>query len=415
MSIVLKDVTLNNKKTDILIEDNIIKKIGENLSADTVIDCKNKAALPGLINLHTHASMTLLRGYADDMKLQEWLNEKIWPVEAKLTDDDIYWGTKLACLEMIKTGTTCFNDQYFRLEPAAKAVEEMGMRAFLSSVFLDVFDSGDQKGDTEKIVKKLKEDFSDLITPCLGPHALYTVNADNLKWIKEFADKNDLLIHFHLSETEQEVKDCEKNNGKRPVHYLEELGFLGKNLICAHGVWFDDKEIEVLAKNDVKIAHCPVSNMKLSVGSAIRFNELNKAGVIIGLGTDGTASNNSLDMFQEMKTAAILQKYVTNNPEILDAKQTFEMATLNGAKALNLDAGIIEEGKLADLILIDLNNISMVPGHNLTSDLVYSANGSIVTDMIINGKIVMQDRKVENEQEIIKKGKEAAKKLVNFK
>ncbi len=412
-SILIKNVILKGKEQDVLIEGNKIKEIGKvNEEAEFKIDGKNKAILPGLINLHTHGPMTLLRGFADDMTLHEWLNKKIWPVEAKLTYDDITWGTKFACLEMIKTGTTCFNDQYFHARTSAKAVEDLGMRAFLSGVFLDHFDGVDQKEYSKKLMKDLRDEFGELITPCLGPHAIYTVGKDNLQWIKKLADKEKLLIHMHLSESEKEVEDCVKEHGKRPVHYLEDIGFLGENVIFAHGVWFTDDEIKTLAKYKVKIAHCPVSNMKLSVGNAIRYEALLNAGINMGLGTDGTASNNTLDMFEEMKIAALLQKMMTNRQTVLNAHQAFDMATIGGAKALGLNAGRVEEGKLADVILVNLKDIQLCPGHNLISDVVYAANGTCVDTTIVNGKILMHNRKVEGEEEIIEKARECALDLV---
>jgi len=417
MSILIKNVLLNGKETNIKIEENRIAEIGKKSRAEFVIDGKNKAAIPGLINTHTHAAMTLMRSYADDLELHDWLSNHIWPLEAKLTEDDVYWGTKLACLEMIKSGTTCFNDMYWHTKGSAKAVEESGIRGVLSAVLIDLFNEEKTKEQislNKKLFKEFKK-FCSRVIFALGPHALYTVSKEGLQWCAEFARENNLLVHFHLSETEQEVKDCIKKNKKRPVEYLESIGFLGPNMIACHSVWLNKKEIQILAKHKVKIAHNPTSNMKLAVGSALNYAEMKKAGLTVSLGTDGCASNNNLDMFESMKFATLLQKFHTNKQRIMPAQESFELATINGAKALNLSAGKIEEGRLADIVLVNLKKPELTPGHNLISDLVYSANGSCVDTVICDGKILMQNRVAKNEQEIIEEAKETAKNLVSRK
>jgi 5-methylthioadenosine/S-adenosylhomocysteine deaminase len=416
MSILIKNVLLDGKKKDVFIEGNIIKEIGENIDCecDETIDGQGKAIIPSFVNAHTHAAMTLMRGYADDMQVMQWLEEKIWPLEGKLTEDDVYWGTKLACLEMIKSGTTFFNDMYWHYHGTARAVEEMGIRAAVSAVFIDLFDENKAKEQIEHNKKLFEETkkYSDRIIFALGPHAIYTVSKESLIWAKKFADENGLLIHIHLSESKNEVDECIKKNSKRPVEYLDEIGFLGKNVITSHSIWLDDNEIDILAKNKVKVVHNPVSNMKLSSG-VFPYNKISeKLGKSnIALGTDGCASNNNLDMFEEMKFAALLQKLETNDPSSMPAQEAFDMATVNGAKVFNLDCGEIKEGKLADLLLIDLKNIGLLPRHNLISNLVYSANGSCVDTTICNGKILMQNRKVVGEEEILEKANEIAMKL----
>ncbi|MBU2565801.1 MAG: amidohydrolase [Candidatus Thermoplasmatota archaeon] len=413
MSILIKNVLLDKKETNIYIEDNIIQEIGKKTEANHVIDGKNKAIIPGMVNTHTHAAMCLFRGYADDMKLDEWLQNKIWPLESKLRGDDVYWGTKLACLEMIKTGTTTFNDMYFFMESAAKAVDEMGMRAVLSYGFIDLFN--DEK--REKEIKKTKETIrnienmhNDRIKPALGPHAVYTVSEEALRWIKNYADEKGLLVHFHLSETKKENIDFMKKHNKRPVKYLDEIGFLDKKLIAAHCIWLNDDDINLLEKHNVKISHNPASNMKLASGV---FNYQKMKKLIISLGTDGCASNNNLDMFEEMKIASLLQKSYFNDEALMPAKEIFSIATENGAKALGFSAGKIEEGKLADVLLIDLKRAELTPNHNLISNLVYSGNGSVIDTTICNGKILMENRKVKGEEEILEKGKKVAEDLIN--
>lgn len=416
MSILIKNAILNNKKQDIFIENNLIAKIGKNLEekADTIIDADNKAVLPSFINAHTHSGMTLMRGYADDMQVMEWLEKKIWPLEAKLTEEDVYWGTKLACLEMIKSGTTFFNDMYWHFHGTARAAEEMGMRAAISSVFIDLFDkekAKEQIRTTEKLFTESKK-YSDRIAFALGPHAIYTVSEESLRWASDFAKKNNLLIHIHLSESENEVKECVKNHKLRPVEYLDSIGFLGKNVIAAHSIWLDEKEIDILTERNVKIAHNPASNMKLSSG--ILPYEKMKDKLSITLGTDGCASNNNLDMFEEMKIASLLQKLNSEDPTAMPAQEAYDMATINGSKTFNLNCGSVKEGKLADLILVDLKNINLIPNHNLISNLVYSANGNCVDTVICNGKILMQGKSVEGEEEIIKKANEFANKLIKI-
>jgi 5-methylthioadenosine/S-adenosylhomocysteine deaminase len=417
MSILIKNTQLNGKETNIYIEGNRIIEIGGPLiEADTVISGNTQAAIPGLINTHTHAAMTLFRGYADDMELFEWLSKKIWPLEAKLTPDDVYWGTRLACLEMIKSGTTCFNDMYWHMLSAAQAVDDSGIRGVISGVVFDNFDP--KKGEAEYLrstseIHELSDKTSSRVMPAFGPHAVYTVSNELLMKIAEQARKENILIHMHLAETEKENQDYMERTGKRPVELLSELGFFGPDVIAAHSVWFNNKDIETLGKFDVKTSHNPISNMKLAIGKAISYKVLTSAGVTVSLGTDGCASNNNLDMFESMKIATLLQKFQTNDQIVMPTTEVFDMATINGAKTLRLDAGIIAEGKLADLLLVDIKHPAMTPNHDLISNLVYSANGSVVNTMICDGKIVMQDRKVEGELEVIEKCREHATRLMN--
>ncbi|NQU98705.1 amidohydrolase [Candidatus Woesearchaeota archaeon] len=411
MSIIIKNVSLNHKKKDIYIEDNKIKEINDsiNTEADHKIDGKNKAAIPSFVNAHTHAAMTLMRGYADDMNVMDWLQQKIWPLEEKMTEKDVYWGSKLACLEMIKSGTTFFNDMYWHFHGTARAVEETGIRAAISEVFIDLFD--ENKADENiKLNKKVYEEvkkYSDKVMFALGPHSMYTVSKKSLVWAKEFSDKNDVLIHIHTSESKKEVDDCLKQHKMRPIEYLEKIGVLGPRVLAAHSIWVNDKEIQLLKKYGVKIAHNPSSNMKLSSG-VLPYDKMK--GLCIALGTDGCASNNNLDMIEEMKFAALLQK-AQGNPTTMPAVEAFKMATINGAKAFKLNMGEIKEGKLADLLLINLKDINLTPAHHLISNLVYSANGSCVDTTICDGKVLMQNRKVKDEEEILEKASEVAKNL----
>jgi len=418
MSTLIKNVLVEGKKRNIYIEGNVIEEISGTKSskaAEFVIEGKDKAAIPGLFNAHTHAGTTLLRGYADDMQLQEWLETKIWPVEAKMTEDDVYWGTKLACLEMIKSGTTFFNDMYWHWRGSARAIAESGIRAALSAVFIDNFDEGvanEQMKRNEALYEESKKQVERIIFT-LGPHAIYTVSEESLCWVRDFADKHDLLVHIHLSEIKEEVEDCIKRYGLRPVEFLDSIDFLSPRTIACHCVHLSRKEMELLKKHDVKIVHNPTSNMKLSSGR-MPYEELKRAGLHsnIALGTDGCASNNNLDMFEEMKIASLFQKAFSGDTTCLPANETFELATRNAAKMFRLNSGVIAEGKLADVVLLDLKKVELVPNHNLTSNIVYSANGSCVDTVICDGRILMEGRHVEGEDEIKDKAKEIAYELV---
>ncbi len=415
MSILIKDVLHGGQPTDVYIEGKRIADIGSRLEAATTIDGSGLALLPGLINTHTHAAMTLFRGYGDDMELHEWLRDKIWPLEAKFRPEDIYWGTRLACLEMIRSGTTCFSDMYFHLDQQARAVEDSGIRAVLSEGFIDLLkpDLGERiLPKSMELVRKVREMNCDRITLALGPHALYTVSKESLHRMREISDKEDMLIHFHLSETKEEVDNCRKEFGKSPVEYLMDIGFLTPKLIAAHCVWLEKHEIEILAKAGVKVSHNPVSNMKLAVGRAMPYQQMKQAGMNVSLGTDGAASNNNLDMFESMKFASLLQKFAFNDPTIMPADEAFGLATINGAQALGIDTGSVEIGKLADLMLVDLKSPAFNPNHNIISNVVYSAGGSCVDTVICDGKVLMEHGRVEGEDEILEGARKVAQDLV---
>ncbi len=412
MTILIKGASLNRVTKDIYIEENVIKTVQDSidLHADTILSGAGKAVIPSFINGHTHAAMTLLRGYADDMHLQEWLEKKIWVLEAKMTEEDIYWGAKLACLEMIKTGTTFFNDMYWFWKGTARAVEEMGIRAAISAVFIDFFSqekANEQKALNEELFKESKG-FSERIHFTLGPHAIYTVSEESLRWAADFSRKNDLLLHIHLSETKKEVDDCIQTHGVAPVEYLERIGFLGPNVIACHGVWLSQEEIETMKRYDVKVVHNPVSNMKLSVGGTFPYERLRKAGITTCLGTDGCSSNNNLDMLETIKFASLLQKHHRGDSTALPAREAFELATIQGAKAFGLDCGTIEVGSLADIALVDLKRPELTPHFDLHSDLAYAANGSCIDTLICDGKVLMRERTVEGEEDILEGARQAA-------
>ena len=411
MGLLIRNVQLDGKPTDVLIEGNRFSSIGKGLDgpAEQTIDGSGMAMLPTFVNMHTHAAMTLMRSYADDLELHDWLKNYIWPLEAKLGEEDIYHGTRLACLEMIKSGTTCFNDMYWHFHGTARAVEEMGLRAVLSSVFIDFSDAAkavEQRKLSEKLFQESKN-YSDRIGFALGPHAIYTVSKDSLKWASRFAEENDIPVHIHLSETQKEVDDCLALYGLRPVEWLEKIGFLGPRVVAAHVLHVTDAEIGILARNKVNVVHNPASNMKLASGRFL-FRKMEARGVALSLGTDGCSSNNNLDMMEEMKIAALQAKLLHDDPTVLPASTAFEMATANGAKALRIDCGRIAEGKLADCMLVDLSNHRLAPGYRLIDDLVYSADRSCIDTVVCDGKILMRNGRVEGEDEIVATAREYA-------
>lgn len=405
----IKNILLDNEKKDILIEGNQFSKIDNEIaieSADIVIDGKNKAIIPPFYNSHTHAAMTLLRGYADDMPLHLWLNEYIWPFEAKMTAADIYMGSKLAILEMIKSGTVFFADMYWDVEETIRAAHEMGIRAAIGITMMDRL--GEEKIKRNFQFLRNWKDASGLIQLTLAPHAIYTVSESLLRQTSEIAQETNTVLHIHLSETEQEVKDCIAHNGLSPVRWLESIGFLNSNVVAAHVVHVDQEEIAILKERNVTVVHNPVSNMKLSSG-IFPSKEMSEAGCHVALGTDGCSSNNNLDMRESMKVASLLAK-VNYNPETLPVEEIYEWATINGAEAFGINAGIIAEGKLADALLVDLTNERLVPNYNLLSNWVYSADNSCIDTVICNGKLLMHNRKVEKEDEIIAKSIELTQK-----
>ncbi len=373
--------------------------------------------VPGLLNGHTHAAMTLLRGFADDMPLKSWLEEKIWPLEAKLTEEDVYWGAKLACLEMIKTGTTTFVDMYHFFPGTARAVDEMGLRGMLTFAGFD-FNQPQLAEKYKKVVQELHhsmDKYPDRLKFALGPHAIYTVSTNMLKWIRDYASEHGLKIHTHLSETQQEVEDSINAFGKRPVHYLQSIGFLSHDTSFAHCLYVDEEEIKILGDQGCQVVHNPASNLKLVSGNHFALPMMRDSGVTVCIGTDGTSSSNNLDMYEAIKLAALTGKAVWNDPTLWSAEETFAIAT-QGAEALTgFKTGKIEEGYLADLSLIDLSLPEMTPNFNLYSNLVYSASGSVVDTLICDGKILMENRKVPGEEEIVEKARQHAHDLINRK
>jgi len=407
--ILIKDgyvITMDPKRRvfergSVAIDGDKIVAVGKDVKekADVVIDAKGKVVLPGLINAHTHLSMTLLRGVADDMELDPWLKTRIWPIEKHLRAEDCHVGALLGCLEMIKSGTTCFADQYFFMEDVARAVEKAGIRGVLSYGIIELGDPKKRKFEIEvgeKLVRTWHGKADGRILTMFGPHAPYTCSPECLTKVKELAKKYKVGIHTHIAETRWETDDeIPKKYGKRPVEHLDAIGFLGPEVLAAHCVWLTEKEIKILCDHGVKPVHNPVSNMKIACGIA-PVPEMLAAGIPVALGTDGAASNNALDMFNEMKFAALLNKVGKLNPTVMPAQAVLEMATINGAIALGLEKeiGSLEAGKKADIVLVDLKKPRLTPLHNVVSHLVYSAVGGDVDTTIVDGKILMQNTEV---------------------
>lgn len=408
------------QKGYLIINNDIIEHIGAGAappgSYRRVIDGSGQAVLPGLINTHTHAAMTLLRGYADDLPLMEWLSTKIWPLEAKLNGEDIYWGTMLAIAEMIKSGTTTFNDMYFFMDQAARAVEESGMRALLSRGMIGVSpESQIALDDSRKLVEQWHGAARGRIRFALGPHAPYTCPPEYLQKVAALADELEVGIHIHIAETRQEVEDIVKQYGMSPVRLMLANGVFKHPTLAAHCVHLNEDDIAILKDYQVGVAHNPESNMKLASGIA-PVPAMLKAGIAVGLGTDGASSNNNLDMIQEMRSCALLHKVNSMDPTVLPAYQALEMATALGAKALGWDdeIGMLKPGYKADLILIDLNAAHMIPHYDIVANIVYSAQAADVDTVIIDGQIVMENRRITqfDEQEVLAKCQALARDLI---
>ena len=420
-SILIKDTTILSdkiKKASILIVDNTIEEISNDLSvtdASKVIDGTNKITMPGLVSTHSHVAMTLLRGVGDDEELQTWLNDYIWPKEAKLDEKLVYAGSKLAMAEMIKTGTTTFNDMYFYMEETAKAVEESGIRGVLGYGMIDLFDDEKRKQEikaTKNLIKNSHNTANGRVQVAVAPHAPYTCSKELLSESKKLANKHNLKLHIHVSETQQEVNDLEKQRSQTPFEYLDSIDLLDENTIAAHGVWTTDNEMKLLKEKQVSISHNPSSNMKLASGIA-PVSKYIKNDINVAIGTDGVSSNNNLDMFSEMKLTALLQKVNTMNAKTLPAQATFNMATENGARALGINTGSIKEGKLADIVLVNMNVPHMIPVRNPLSNIIYSALGSDVDTVICDGQLLLEDKKLLtiNEEDAIYDAKLAAQQL----
>ncbi len=412
-AILLKNIVSGGVPSNILVEDGVIAKVvpADNeidiCEGDEAVDCTGKAAFPGLANMHTHAGMSMMRGLGEDVDFHTWI-DNLWEVEKMIDEEYVYHATRLACLEMIKTGTTTFNDQYWFSQAGHRAAVEMGVRPALCYVILDHNDpeqSEFQKKECTEWYEKAKS-WNDGTVLGIGIHAIYTVREEMIVWASEFARRNGLRIHTHISETKKEVDDCYAQHGMSPVEYLDRLGVLGPHVIAAHTLWLSDKDIQILAERGVTCVHNINSNLKLSSGYRFPYNELRDAGANICIGTDGCASSNNLDVLEAMKTSAIVQKAWRNDPTAMPLGEVIGMATVNAGKALGINIGKIEEGALADMLIINTDSYHFMSKGTFEANFVYSAHSDCVESVICNGKFIMRNRVVPGEKEILAAARE---------
>ncbi len=417
MALAIAGATLDGERVGLrTAEDGTIAELGPGVrpaDGDEVIDGEGMALLPGLVNAHTHAAMTLFRGYADDLPLMEWLQDHIWPAEAKLDAEDVYWGTRLACAEMIRTGTVAFWDMYWQPGATARAVIDSGLRAAIGAPLID----GAGEGDPEKIARDAEAAFAELdgvgggerIVPTLAPHAIYTVSERSLRWIAEESERRQMPIQIHASETEGEVEDCLAAHGVRPVVLLDRVGLLGPRTLLAHGVWLDDAERELIAAAGATVATNPVANMKLAVGAAFDLPAARAAGIPVGLGTDGAGSNNSLDLIADAKHLALIQKHRAADASVAAAEEVLAIAT--GAEAPLLGAaGGVGVGRRADFLLVRTDSPELCLG-SLAAGIVYAASGSVVDTTVAGGRVLMRGGVIDGIGEIVARARERAARI----
>lgn len=407
-------------------EDGRIAALGPEVvpeAGDEALDAAGAPLVPPLINGHTHAAMTLFRGFGGDLPLLRWLREVVWPIEARLEPEDVYWGVRLACLEMIRTGTTRFWDMYWHPGATARAVSDAGLRATIGGPLFDA--DGRTEAMQGTALRNLDElaGFGPEIGAALAPHSIYTVSEGLLGWAAELGTERGIPIHIHLSETEQEVSDCLERHGARPAAYLDRLGLLSERTILAHGVWLDEEELALIAERGCTVVTNPVANMKLAVGGAFPYPAAREAGVAVGLGTDGPGSNDSLDLLADLKLLALIQRHSSGDPAVLPAAEAWSVAT--GGEAPFLQGGAneghavaarrtrrspLEIGAPADFLLLRSESPELSLG-DLHADLVYSANGSIVDTTVVGGQILMRGGEVPESEEIVTRAVERSRRL----
>ncbi len=412
MSLAVTDALLEGEKVGLRCEDGLIAAIGpevEPVPGDETIDAGGGPLVAPLINGHCHAAMTLFRGSGGDLPLMPWLEELIWPIEARLDDEDVYWGARLACAEMIRTGTTRFWDMYWRPEATARAVVDAGIRATVGAPLFD------HDGDAAQMRRSALDSLpalSDLhprISPSLAPHAIYTVSEDSLRWIAALGAERGIPIQIHLSETAQEVEECLAAHDMRPATYLDSLGLLNERSLLAHGVWLDPEEMALVSERDATVVTNPVANMKLAVGGIFPHPVARAVGVAVGLGTDGAGSNDSLDLLSDLKTFALVQKHAAADPTAIDAAEAWAVAT--GDRAPLLGAGRpLSVGADADFLLLAPVSAELGIG-DLTAGLVYAASGSIVDTTVVAGRVLMRGGVIPEMEEIVARAAERARRL----
>ena len=403
MSLTVRDARLDDAVVAVRVEGDRIVALGagvEPAAGDEVLDAAGMVLLPGLVNGHTHAAMTLMRGYGGDLPLMKWLQDKIFPVEAKLTGDDVYWGTRLACVEMIRSGTVRFWDMYWQPEAVGRAVQDAGIRASVALPLVDGLDpdkSDALHADAERSLDALA-DAGRRITPTLGPHSIYLLSEKSLRWIADLSSERDICVHIHLSETEGEVKDCVAAHGVRPAPYLDRIGLLTPRTILAHGVWLDDDELQLVGERGATIVTNPVSNLKLAVGGVFPYAKARAHGIPVGLGTDGASSNNSLDLFQDVKHLALMQKHAERDPAAMPATEAWAVASGQRAPLLG-GTGRLAVGEPADFLLVRSDAPELTPGE-LVANLVYAAAGAVVDTTVVAGQVLMRGGVIGDEAEV---------------
>ena len=414
MSLTVTNAMLDGERVGLRVEGGRIARIGPRIrprEGDDVIDADGMAIVPGLVNGHTHAAMTLFRGHGDDLPLMRWLQEVIWPVEARLDDEDVYWGTRLACVEMIRTGTVRIWDMYWHAGATARAVEDAGIRARIAAPLFDMGDAARADGVPEMAARSFEEigDPTALVTAAFGPHSIYTVSEGALRWIAEAAAERDLPVTIHLSETEEEVVNCVRDHGARPAHYLDRLGMLGPRTALAHGVWLDESELAVVQERGATLVTNPVANLKLAVGRVFPYRAARQHGIQVGIGTDGAGSNNSLDLLQDVKFLALLQKHEARDPSVLPAEEAWRVATGRAAPLLGA-SGRIAEGEPADFLLVRSDAPELGVG-DFVACLVYAASGSVIDTTVVNGRVLMRGGVVEGVEEVVARARERCQRL----
>lgn len=412
MSIILKNIFCGGILSDIRIEGSRIAGIVPSAcdssgpvpaSGVEVVDCRGKTAMPAFVNMHTHAGMSLMRGIEEDVQLKDWI-DRIWQIESHIDGDFVYHATKVACLEMIRTGTVTFNDQYWYPMMARKAAVEMGLRPVISYVVLDHNNKEEAEFQKDECVRTYEEslEWKDGGIFSMAFHAIYSVSEEMMLWSADFARKHGLKLHIHLSETEKEVRDCMAgHDGLSPVEYLDRLGILGPDVIAAHTLWLSDEDVRILGERKVNCVHNINSNTKLASGYRFRYNELRDAGANVCIGTDGCASSNNLDMLEAMKTTALFQKAWRENPKALPLCELISLATRNGANALGLDTGRLEVGMQADICIVNTDSSFFLSPGSFLSNFIYSAHSDCIDSLISMGRFVMRNRKVEGEERIL--------------
>ena len=423
MNILLKNIVCNGTVSDIYIEGSVIARIVTSAddpcgqipaSGVEVVDCQGKTAMPAFVNMHTHAGMSLMRGIEEDVPLKEWI-DRIWEVESHIDGNFVYHATKVACLEMIKSGTVTFNDQYWFPLMARKAAVEMGLRPVISYVVLDHNNKEEAEFQKDECVRTYEESlgWKDGGLFSMAFHAIYSVSEEMMLWSAEFARKHGLKLHIHLSETEKEVRDCMAgHNGLSPVEYLDRLGILGPDVIAAHTLWLSDEDVRILGDRRVNCVHNINSNTKLASGYRFRYNELRDAGANVCIGTDGCASSNNLDMLEALKTTALFQKAWRENPKALPLYELISLATRNGADALGLDTGRLEAGMQADICIVNTDSSFFLSPGSFLSNFIYSAHSDCIDSLISMGRFVMRNRKVEGEERILRDARKELGKIM---